>query len=236
MQLNTTMSDEIYHKIKEKISNRSIKSGEKINQNNLALELNTSRTPVVKALYRLASEGILENIPNKGFYVHELTLSELRDLFYLRQTLDQLIVKNIIQRNHAEAIAEYEQRFAELIDGRWDSQAILRYWELDKQFHNRLIRLCDNQWVHKIESSFQIYDRVYKEGLLREPSETLSEHVEIIQAIRSRNEVRAVEAMHEHTQKTIDYVEEKIEQLQSLGFDPDEEHIHRIIKDKITKF
>ena len=50
---------------------------QRINQSQLATELGVSRTPVIKALHMLVAEGLLDNIPNKGFYIHKLTIKEL---------------------------------------------------------------------------------------------------------------------------------------------------------------
>jgi len=84
-----------YNQIKKLIIEKKIQPGEKINQNALAKQLKISRTPIVKALHKLETQGLVDNIPDKGFYVHKLSILEWFDLIVLREALDRIVINEI---------------------------------------------------------------------------------------------------------------------------------------------
>ena len=60
---------DIYEEIKSRIIRRDLMPGVKINQIQLADELGVSRTPVINALHMLTIGGLVDNIPNRGFFM-----------------------------------------------------------------------------------------------------------------------------------------------------------------------
>src|SRR3989304_7231859 len=75
-----------YAKIKELILRYEVKPGQKLTQEMLADRLGVSLTPVREALRMLEKEGYVSPIPNRGFFVTEISLKEAEDLFALRET------------------------------------------------------------------------------------------------------------------------------------------------------
>jgi len=63
---DTSLTDEIADIIRERILNGRYSIGEKIIEAPLANELRVSRTPIRQAFKKLESEGLVENIPNRG--------------------------------------------------------------------------------------------------------------------------------------------------------------------------
>ena len=178
----------VYRQIRDLIVDKSIPPGSKINQNAMAEEMKISRTPVVNALHKLESEGLVDNLPHTGFFVHQITVKELLDLFALREALDTMIVTEIVATVSDDDIRGLARLF-EPFRGRGRSQAIdvERYRKADIRFHFTMLELCANTLARKVNENFQVFNRSFMGGLVRPPAETLSEHVAIIDALRSRN-------------------------------------------------
>lgn len=191
----------------------------KINQNMLAKELGVSRTPVVKALNMLAAEGMVDNIPNHGFYIHVPTIRELSELFMLRQSFDMISGTYICQYGTEEDIQALEAIFAPFVGQ--ESIDYQAYFEADKRFHRKLFDLCDNRLLHRISDQLQIMDRIFSIGLFRQPKETIHEHLAMLRAFRQRDESKAQELMYTHIELTRRYLDTLQRQLKALGIDPD---------------
>lgn len=215
---NKNKSEYIYTKIKDLVLSGEIAAGEKINQVELANRLGVSRTPVVKSLYRLTSEGLIENIPNKGFYIINYTLNELVDLLKIRQAFDRVLAENLVEGITDIEINVMYAMFEPFLNCRWTENLITEYLDIDKDFHEYLIEICSNKWVEKIDSSFHIYGKVYRGGLIRPPQETLPEHLRIIKAIENQDFEAVVRELNEHIQTSIDVLEKTIKTLSDVGY------------------
>ncbi len=209
-------SEYIYFKIKEMILNGEFKAKEKINQGRLGDKLGVSRTPVIKALYRLTSEGLIENIPNKGFYLVSFSIEELVDLLKIRQAFDKVLAQSLIQTLTQNEIDCMKNIFAPYENSYWTLEETQEYWKSDKVFHEYLLQICPNKWVKKIDDNFHIYGKVYRGGLIRKPSETLPEHLEIIDALEKRDEEKAIKLLASHIQASIDVLENTVKTLEGL--------------------
>ena len=87
------LTEEIYRIVKEDILSHKLKSGEKINIDQLARSLEVSNIPIREALSRLQSEGYLHVIPFKGMFVNLMSLKDLNELFEIRLQLEPLAVE-----------------------------------------------------------------------------------------------------------------------------------------------
>lgn len=63
--------------------------GEQIRQEALAVELQVSRTPLRQALNALVAEGLATHTPNSGYFVVNLSRSELREIYRIREVLER---------------------------------------------------------------------------------------------------------------------------------------------------
>ena len=217
----------VHNAIREMILNRELLPGEKINQITMSNLLKTSRTPVINALHRLESEGLVDSQKNTGFFVHRLSIKELYDLFALREAIDIIVVHDIVQFATDEELNTIEEYF-----GGFSSQVDLidpeKYRRADVKFHLSIIALCHNRVVHKLNDNFQILARSYMAGLLRPYKTTLSEHMNIIHALQERDGKKAEQEMRNHVNKSKDLIQETINGLIRMKLDPEKIHVDEI--------
>lgn len=208
-----------YNGIRNYILENQYQGNIKLNQNELAKDFNISRTPVVKALHMLEGEGLVDNIPNRGFFIHVPTIREISELFTLRQGLEMIAASYVCQYGTEENFQALENCFACFIGVETIEYDL--YYAADIRFHQMIFDLCDNRLIHKINDSMQIMPRIFSIGLLRHPRETIDEHLQMVQAMRSRDEIRVQELARTHTENTKRYLEQLQRQLKVLGLDPD---------------
>ena len=78
-----SVSDDVYHRLRDAIVNGELRPGERIRDYELAADLGTSKTPVRHALARLAEGGLVEMQRNRFTRVAPLDLDQIRDAIAL---------------------------------------------------------------------------------------------------------------------------------------------------------
>ena len=78
---------EVYEHLKLEIVQGRLPGGERLAEENIAASLGVSRTPVREAVQRLAQDGFVELIPNKGARVRSLSSIEIIQTYAVREAL-----------------------------------------------------------------------------------------------------------------------------------------------------
>ncbi|HWA18914.1 MAG TPA: GntR family transcriptional regulator [Devosia sp.] len=142
----TTFIDGAYQAILNAILSREFKPGDRLRSKEIAVRLSISRTPVERALERLAGEGLVEFRPGDGPYVMEPTVRNVLELYDLRLTLELYASSIAVQRPDPAFLAEFneKQRAFKLVSGRLgDSfEAYLTVFDADKAVHQHLFSAC----------------------------------------------------------------------------------------------
>jgi DNA-binding GntR family transcriptional regulator len=81
--------------IRRRVRVGGLQPGEQIKQDALAAEFAISRTPLRHALVILASEGLVEHVPNVGFFVAKLSMHELNQIYLMREPLERTLIESI---------------------------------------------------------------------------------------------------------------------------------------------
>ena len=82
-----TAGNGVYENVKARVIAHDFPAGKRILVEPLADQLFVSSTPVREALIRLAAERIIKDVPKAGFFVKEISESEVTDLYSLQQLL-----------------------------------------------------------------------------------------------------------------------------------------------------
>jgi DNA-binding GntR family transcriptional regulator len=103
-----------YSAIKDMILTGQLKPGNKLSDQELAVELGVSRTPVRHALSRLAQDGLLDNGRGKGYYVADLDAKQVADLYALREVLEAHAIRLAVERATSSDLQELAKVLATL--------------------------------------------------------------------------------------------------------------------------
>jgi len=208
-----------YREIRQLIVQQKLAPGLKFNQVKLAEELGISRTPVVKALHKLEAEGLVDNVPQKGFSVHQLTVAELLELFSLREALDTIMINSLSENITQQQIAVLDA-ILQPFGAEWSPDDVERYWLADQTFHNTLMEFSNNILAKKVNETFQVLNRTYRGGLMRHPNESLKEHMALMNALKNHDAKGARKMTIEHIAKGKELLQGLVDKLRGLGLDP----------------
>src|ERR1700683_1244514 len=79
-----TLSEKVYRALKRDIIHGVYQPGEALGEKELAERYNGSRTPIREAAVRLQNERLLRIVPNRGYFVSQITLQVLNDIYEFR--------------------------------------------------------------------------------------------------------------------------------------------------------
>lgn len=188
----------VYEKLKEMILTGILKPGDQIIQEQIAKELGVSRTPLRKALSQLEKEYLVKE-ENGKIFVRELTREELVIIFEIRALLEGLTARLIAKDPDIKWLNEIESRYKSAVE-KGDNK---EYRNVDIEFHTGLAKRVRNHILSQATNDFWLLSVCLFQGLLRDPQETLPEHLEIIEALKKKDSKKAEELMREHIRRTI---------------------------------
>ena len=140
------LSETAYQKIKELIVTLKLVPGKQIDENNLAKKLSIGRTPLREALFRLNAENLVEVFPGRGFFVREITLGNLRDLFEAMLILERSAVALAARRIQPDRIKNLERINSELRKA-WLEKKFLKVTLLNSRFHRSIYEAAENAFL-----------------------------------------------------------------------------------------
>jgi DNA-binding GntR family transcriptional regulator len=181
----------------------ALEPGARLGEVELAERFGVSRTPVREALSRLAAEGLVEIVPNRGARVTTWTVAELEGVFDLRSVLEPQLTAFAVPNATPADVEELDDLAGRMLRiGRpgpgQDLEALV---PLNRAFHDRLVALAGHPTlatalaaaIHPpiVRRNFLTYD---EESLRR----SLAHHTEIVAAVRAGDPdwARAVMTSH----------------------------------------
>ena len=114
----STIREQVYQILRDDICQGVYAPGTRLQEVDLAENLNVSRSPVREALRQLAADGLLLEIPNKGVYVKEFTA---KDLGVSSVAVDSRMTGGIILESEDGTI-QIDMQYKTLLQTLWDRE------------------------------------------------------------------------------------------------------------------
>jgi DNA-binding GntR family transcriptional regulator len=188
-------------------------SGQRLAEEQLADQLEVSRTPVREAFVRLHSDRLLKRFSDGGYYVAEIDLFDLRDLYELRLTLEVRGITRAVEpgithdrEGLLDLLAEWQtiQEDPPEPDG--------SFIELDESFHLALLRASGNLALVEVLETINIrirpvrtYDFLSADRI----TTSIAEHLGIVTALLDGEILLAADLLREHIGASLEVVEER---------------------------
>lgn len=209
--VSLTAEERAYRHIIDMIIRGEIRPGDFILEKELATRTGMSRTPVSRALYRLAFEGFVEKLPKKGCFVPTPTPEDASNVFKARIAIETKTAEEAAINATDEEIAELKS-IASLNKQAFVTFSKESYSDTNEALHLGIARVARNpyleRWCRFIfwRSSFYIlyFDGFY---IASEPSEvpppfSPGQHASVLDAIERRDSEGAGRAMAENVRNT----------------------------------
>jgi DNA-binding GntR family transcriptional regulator len=198
-------SDRVYEAMKEEIITGQLPPGSIISELVLAKRYETSRTPVREACQFLQKDGLLEAVPHKGFFVAEITMKQVQDIYQLRVVLEGTCARIAADRVTRAQLQELEALAKPIAFTASNQQSFRRSSDMNRLFHLHIAKITGNQEMIKILSN--ILDKITRAQYLEAKMAPMTigpEHEEIVRTIKARDPDGAEKAMVNHIQSSLD--------------------------------
>src|SRR5215475_5451881 len=120
--------------IRNAIVHLELPPGTFIDTGALCARLGVSRFPVSEALGRLADEGFVEVLPQRGTRVARIDLAECRQAMFIRRALEIETARAVAPRADAGLLAALDRNLREQ-DGALGDDDVNRFHQLDLEMH-----------------------------------------------------------------------------------------------------
>jgi len=164
----------------------------------LCARLKVSRFPVSEALGRLAAEGLVEVLPQRGTRVARIRLAEASQAMFIRRALEAQAVRALAPRGDAGLLAGLNRNLDEQ-DAAVARGDRLGFYALDLAFHDMLLDALGYERVKAaVEASRANLDRLRLVLLAQRQRTTVHEHRAVVAALARRDGEAAGKAMEAH--------------------------------------
>lgn len=191
--------EEAYRHLKTRIMSADLPPGASLNELEIAAALGTSRTPVREAIRKLEQEGLAMRYPNRGAIVTKLSMTDVLEIWQLREILEPAACRLAADRVDREALARIERAILDLQGREMGPEEYEAFLRADMDLHGLIVDSTGNAALRQVLG--MLNERVVQVRVVTSPARfrhAAAEHLAIIAALKARDAQEAMEAMRRH--------------------------------------
>lgn len=190
------LSDKAYNIIKGKLI--YAEKGSYLSIKAYADEMNMSYTPVREALLRLHKEGLLQLVPNVGFFTTEMDTGEILKVFQVRECIEPYVLKKVFHLITDKHIIMLEECIEEQ-KHQLEANDIAKYIKADEQFHKIIMDIYNNTYISKLYKNVREHYLICSNKIAETQSkDAIDEHIQLTQYIKDKDFDNAVSTLSLH--------------------------------------
>ncbi len=197
------------------IKNGQLAIDKTINLAKLARTLKVSVTPIREALSQLEQSRIVKAVPNRGFVIPKLSLTEAKDLY---NTMAQLVVLALEDSQFTQQTVQQLKQELRLLQ---QAHTHVSRMQCRIRFHQLLMRDCGNSILHSLiedlEAKIFFYEQLYiTDAAFYEQVDNQNES--IIRAIEENNVPTAALILKMNWLNVSEHVKDKLIRNQKIDY------------------
>lgn len=195
-----SLANVVQAEIERMIIDGELKPNERVNENGLSQRLGVSRGPIREACSALSAMGLIEIIPNRGFFIRALSNDEAQDLSEARAGVFGCMAMMLAERVTDAQIAILRallQRMDEIVE----LGDVHVYYPVNLEFHKQIGQMAGNKRLELVYQSFvrELHIQRYRALASRDVLHiSNAEHRAIVDALEARDPIRTLTAARSH--------------------------------------
>ncbi|MDO8768712.1 MAG: FCD domain-containing protein [Burkholderiaceae bacterium] len=205
-----TFSDYVFDQLRDDIVSGAFPAETRLAMKELTERYQVGTSPLREALHRLAGEGFVQFVGQRGFKVPSLSREDLEDLIALRSLVEEAAMRQAIARGddawEAGIVGAFHklERQANRI-AHTDDASVIKYEVVHRAFHVSLYAGVTSPRLAALHSN--LFDQAFRyrkalHGAPVEPHDVLDEHRSLMEIVLSRNADAAVQVIRAHFELT----------------------------------
>lgn len=202
----------VQERVRQAILEGLLPAGSRIDQNQLAEDLNVSLVPVREALKMLEGEGFVQIVPRRGAFVTDASLDDMQDLYFTRQLLEGQAAYHAAPKITPDHVATLN-RLYEKMGNALKQHDYHEFMKLNRQFHFTIYDAAGSRYLSSIIAGmWELAERYrYRYLFLKNHGDAIqAEHRRIIEACQTRDSKALRDAILYHMQRTLNAIQDYI--------------------------
>lgn len=200
-----TAQDTVLRSLRTDILTGDLRPGDQIVQESLAERYGVSRVPLREALRILEAEGQVVYHPHRGYFVAELSMADLEEVYRLRSLLEAEAIRQAVPELTDDDL-EAMSGLVEAIDEAAHADDVIAMTTANRRFHfaifdgcsmPRLVRLLNQLW-----DATDAYRALYFQQAPNR-DRVAGEHAQMLAALRRRDADALVRLHDEHRDHSV---------------------------------
>ena len=195
--------EDAYEALKEAILESKFPPGYQGSEQEIAVRLGMSRTPVHEALIRLQEDGLVRVLAKRGVVVCAVSANDMVDIYDVIRAFEAMAAELLAAQPKASRlpVANKLDRLNADMKQSLKHGDLVRWAHLDNEFHRLLSEACGNKRITRIART--IMDQAHRARMLTlnlrdKPTRSVLEHRAIVAAIRKGNAQAAHDCARAH--------------------------------------
>jgi DNA-binding GntR family transcriptional regulator len=199
-----SMVDGAYESMRRRILDNVWAPGYQALEQEIALQLGMSRTPVREALIRLANEGLVEVIPRRGMRVLPVSANDMKEIYEILTALESMAAEMLAARKPTDAELKPLVTATNAMAKALAKDDLDAWAAADESFHERLVSLAGNKML--ADAVFSYWDRAHRARMFSlrlrpKPVNSTQEHMALVERLRQGDAAGAAAVNREHRQR-----------------------------------
>jgi DNA-binding GntR family transcriptional regulator len=220
-----TLAEDVHAAIRRQILTGQLRNGERLHLSRLAESHGVSLSVVREAVTRLASERLLEAIPQIGFRVRVLSVEDLLDLTRVRIEIETLALRDSLANGDLEWEAQLvaaHHALAATPSATDDGAQNLEWLARHAAFHEALCAACESRWLLDLRRQLFAASELYRFWFVQVQDDVppkrlregiIKEHKGLLDAALARDVETATDRLARHFQKTCEVIRANADRL-----------------------
>ncbi len=208
-----SLHSDVLAALRDMIIEGELPAGERINETALYPQLGVSRTPLREALKALASEGLVELVPNRGAVVRRFTLDDVTQMLEAVKVIETFAARAVCTRATVEEVSAL-QLLHKQMRACYRTKNRLEYFKLNQDIHTGLVRAGHNEPLSTMHAGLQARLKRIRYIGNEAPQKwagAMGEHEEMLAALIVRDGDALAEVVGRHMDETLRRVADQIE-------------------------
>ena len=200
----TSLVDDAYEQIRRRILDNIWPPGHRALEQEVALALGMSRTPVRESLMRLQNEGLVEVIPRHGMRVLPVSPSDMGEIYQILTALECLAAELLALRKPTAKELEPLVAATRAMDTALKAEDLDAWAEADERFHAHLLELAGNRQLQATVLNY--WDRAHRARMFTlrlrpKPVNSTKEHMQMVERLRAGDASGAAAVTRAHRER-----------------------------------
>ena len=198
------LAEQAYQEIRVRILDNLWSPGYQALEQEVALALGMSRTPVREALMRLQQEGLVEVAPRRGMRVLPVSPTDMKEIYEILTALECMAAEMLGKRTPSQVELQPLIEATQAMEAALGREDLDAWAKADETFHHALVRLAGNKML--LDSVMGFWDRAHRARMFTlrlrpKPVNSTQEHMQLVQMLAAGNGIGAAQVNRAHRER-----------------------------------